>query len=106
MLSVLPDRAATYDQVGRSAKAEKILEVQVMSWIPYLIIVLGITVLIMIPFLVHIIRTNPVAVLRPKWQNILSPRVAEIVGILVILIAALGGLWAIWTGFKLISMLT
>ena len=71
-----------------------------MSWIPYLIIVLGIIVLIMIPLLIHIIRTNPVAVLRPMWQNILSARVAEIIGILVVLIAALGGLWAIWVGIK------
>lgn len=74
-----------------------------MVWIPYLIIVLGIIVLILIPFLVHIIRTNPTAVLRPIWQTILSTRVAEVVGILVVLIAALGGLWAIWAGIKFLN---
>ncbi len=74
-----------------------------MAWIPYLIIVLGIIVLIMIPFLIHIIRTNPASVLRPMWQNILSTRVAEVVGILVVLIAALGGLWAIWAGLKFLN---
>jgi hypothetical protein len=74
-----------------------------MAWIPYLIIGLGIIVLIMIPFLIHIIRTNPEAVLRPMWQNILSTKVAEVVGILVVLIAALGGLWAIWAGIKFLN---
>jgi hypothetical protein len=74
-----------------------------MVWIPYLIIALGIIVLIMVPFLVRIILTDPMAVLRPVWQNILSPRVAGAVGILVVLIASLGGLWAIWAGIKLLN---
>lgn len=74
-----------------------------MAWIPYLIIVLGIIVLIMVPFLIHIILANPMAVLRPVWQNILSPRVAGAVGILVVLIALMGGLWAIWAGIKFIN---
>ncbi len=74
-----------------------------MVWIPYLIIALGIIVLIMIPFLIRIIRTDPMAVLRPVWQNILSPRFAELVGILVVLIASLGGLWAIWAGIKFLN---
>ncbi len=74
-----------------------------MVWIPYLIIALGIIVLIMIPFLIRIIRTDPTAVLRPVWQNILSPRFAELVGILVVLIASLGGLWAIWAGIKFLN---
>lgn len=71
-----------------------------MVWIPYLMIALGIIVLIMIPFLIRIIRNDPMVVLRPMWQNILSPRVAEAVGILVVLIASIGGLWAIWAGIK------
>ncbi len=74
-----------------------------MVWIPYLIIALGIIVLIIIPFLIHIILTDPIAVLRPVWQNILSPRVAEVVGILVVLIASLGGLWAIWAGINFLN---
>jgi hypothetical protein len=74
-----------------------------MVWIPYLIIALGIIVLIMVPFLVRIILTDPMAVLRPVWQNILSPRVAGAVGILVVLIASLGGLWAIWAGIQLLD---
>lgn len=74
-----------------------------MIYIPYLIIVLGIIVLIMVPFLIHIILANPMAVLRPVWQNILSPRFAELVGILVVLIASLGGLWAIWAGIKFLN---
>ncbi len=74
-----------------------------MGWIPYFIIALGILVLILIPFLIHIIRTNPMAVLRPVWQNILSPKVAEVVGIIVVLIASMGGLWAIWAGIKFLD---
>ncbi len=73
-----------------------------LLWIPYSILFAGIFLLIIIPFLIHKLRDNPLSVLRPVWRDTLSPRFATVLGILLILVALLGGLWAIWTGIVLL----
>ncbi len=74
-----------------------------MAWIPYLVIILGVFLLLMIPVLWFKIRTDPMSVLRPIWQDTLTPGFAVFIGILVIVIAFIGGLWAIMTGINLLS---
>ena len=73
-----------------------------MAWIPYLIIALGVIMLLLIPFLIHIIRTDPMRAVRSVWHEAVSPKFAEIIGILVVLIAFIGGLWAIFRGLSLL----
>ena len=73
-----------------------------MAWIPYLIIALGVIMLLLIPFLIHIIRTDPMRVMRSVWHEAVAPKFAEIIGILVVLIAFIGGLWAIFRGLSLL----
>jgi len=67
-----------------------------------LIIALGIIMLLLIPFLVHIIRTDPMRVVRSVWHEAVTPKFAEMIGILVVLIAFIGGLWAIFKGLRLL----
>ena len=73
-----------------------------MVWIPYLIIALGFIMLLLVPFLVYIIRTDPMRVVRSVWHEAVTPKFAEMIGILVVLIAFIGGLWAIFRGFRLL----
>lgn len=73
-----------------------------MLWIPYLILFAGMFLLVIIPFLIHKLRSDPLSVLRPVWRETLSPRFAIVLGILLIVLAFLGGLWAIWTGVVLL----
>ncbi|MBM4235447.1 MAG: hypothetical protein FJ152_03125 [Firmicutes bacterium] len=67
-----------------------------------MIIALGIIMLLLIPFLVHIIRTDPMRVVRSVWHEAVTPKFAEMIGILVVLIAFIGGLWAIFKGLRLL----
>ena len=70
-----------------------------MGWFPYLFILLGLFLLILIPFLVQQIRTDPTSLLRPQWQNTTSPGFAKVIGVLIILMALIGGLYIIILGF-------
>jgi len=58
--------------------------------------------LLLIPFLVFIIRTDPMLVLRSVWHETLTPEFARVIGILVVIIAFIGGLWAILKGISLL----
>jgi hypothetical protein len=58
--------------------------------------------LLLIPFLVNTIRTDPMRVVRSVWHEAVTPKFAEMIGILVVLIAFIGGLWAISRGLSLL----
>ena len=73
-----------------------------MSWIPYVIVALGALILLLIPFLVYIIRTNPMLAVRPVWRETVTPEFARVIGIMVVIIAFIGGLWAIFKGLSLL----
>jgi hypothetical protein len=73
-----------------------------LAWIPYLIIALGVIMLLFIPFLIYTIRTNPMRVVRSVWHEAVTPEFAGMIGILVVLIAFIGGLWAIFGGLRLL----
>jgi len=67
-----------------------------------LIIALGLIMLLYIPFLIYIILTDPMRVVRSVWQEAVTPEFARMIGILVVLIAFIGGLWAIFKGLRLL----
>ena len=67
-----------------------------------MIIALGVLILLLIPFLVYIIRTNPMLAVRPVWHETVTPEFARVIGILVVIIAFIGGLWAISKGLSLL----
>jgi len=73
-----------------------------LTWIPYTIIALGVLMLLVIPVLVHIIRTDPMQVVRSVWHETLTPEHARVVGVIVVIIALIGGLWAISKGMSLL----
>ncbi len=73
-----------------------------MEWFAYIFLLLGAFLLLLIPFAFHIIRTRPMSILRPQWRNVTTPGFAVAVGIILLLAALLGGLWAIWTGIHLL----
>ena len=70
--------------------------------IPYVIIALGALILLLIPFLVYIIRTDPMLVVRSVWHETVTPEFARVIGIMVVIIAIIGGLWAIFKGLSLL----
>jgi protein-S-isoprenylcysteine O-methyltransferase Ste14 len=76
-----------------------------MGWIPYAIIVIGLFLLGLVPVLVSIVRINPMLVVRSIWRDNLTPESARLVGILIIIAAFAGGLWAIISGIYLLKML-
>jgi len=41
-------------------------------------------------------------VVRSVWHEAVTPKFAEMIGILVVLIAFIGGLWAIFKGLRLL----
>lgn len=67
-----------------------------------MIIALGVLILLLIPFLVYIIRTNPMLVVRSVWHEAVTPEFARVIGVLVVIIAFIGGLWAIFKGLNLL----
>lgn len=73
-----------------------------MDIFPYIFLLLGLFLLILIPFLILKVKNDPISVLRPQWRNTTSAGFAITVGIIVILAAFLGGLWSIWTGISLL----
>ncbi len=76
-----------------------------MIWAPYVVIVIGLLLLGLIPVLVVILRIDPMLAVRPIWHDSLTPESAKFVGILIIAITFIGGLWAILSGVKLLNML-
>ncbi len=71
-----------------------------MVWMAYAIIALGVLLLLLIPFLVYIIRTDPMQALRSIWHGTLTPEFARTVGILIVLTALIGGIWSILKGIS------
>jgi hypothetical protein len=76
-----------------------------MTWVPYLVIVIGLLLLGLIPVLVVILRINPMLVVRPIWHDSITSESARLVGILIIVITFVGGLLAIMSGVKMLNML-
>ena len=76
-----------------------------MIWAPYAVIVIGLLLFGLIPVLNSIVRIDPMVVVRSIWHDSVTPESAKLVGILIIVITFLGGLWAILSGVKLLNML-
>jgi len=72
-----------------------------LLWITYSLLLAGVFLLVITPFLIHKLRHDPVSVLRPLWRETLSTRFATVLGILLVVLALLGGLCAIWIGVAL-----
>jgi hypothetical protein len=58
--------------------------------------------LLLIPVLVSIIRTDPMQVVRSLWHETLTPEHARVIGGIVVIIAFIGGLWAMLMGLSLL----
>jgi len=73
-----------------------------MAWFSYIFIVLGIILLLTIPFALYIYMTAPMLILRPQWRGVMSVNFAKALGIIIILAALIGGIWTIWIGIGLL----
>ena len=54
-----------------------------MEWFAYIFLLLGLFLLLLIPFAFHFIRTRQMSILRPQWRNVTTPGFAVTVGILL-----------------------
>lgn len=70
-----------------------------MNAIPWIMIAGGTFLLVFIPLIVRTLRRNPMAILRDQWKD-LDAGCAWSVGILIILLCALSGMFFIVEGIS------
>lgn len=73
-----------------------------MEAIPYALIVLGLFILLMIPYMIYTLIKQPYSVIRPPWRDQLSPVFVYAFGFFLILMALIGGVRAIVWGVRLL----
>ena len=69
---------------------------------PITFILIGVFLLVMIPILIIRIKNDPISVLRPQWRDHNAKGFATALGIFIIILALVGGIWTIAFGISLL----